>query len=42
MMLAFWVVTPCGLVGRYNFSEKHTVSIFRASNNTFENFYSYF
>jgi hypothetical protein len=28
-MLVFWVVTPCGLVGRYHISEKHTVSIFR-------------
>jgi hypothetical protein len=28
--MLFWVVTPCGLVGSTNVSEKHTVSIFRA------------
>jgi hypothetical protein len=28
----FWVVTPCGLVGTYQRSEKQTVSIFRAKN----------
>jgi hypothetical protein len=30
-MLVFWVVTPCGLVGRYstNVSEEYTASIFR-------------
>jgi hypothetical protein len=26
--MLFWVVTPCRLIGRYNISEKHTVSIF--------------
>jgi hypothetical protein len=28
-MLFLWVVTPCGLVGRYQLSEEHTVPIFR-------------
>jgi hypothetical protein len=28
-MAVFWVVTPCGLVGGYQRSEKHTASIFR-------------
>jgi hypothetical protein len=26
-MFVFWVVTPCGLVGRCNVSEEHTASI---------------
>lgn len=30
LMLFFWLVTPCGLVGRYRFSEKYTVTIFQA------------
>jgi hypothetical protein len=30
LFLVLWVVTPCGLVGRYQHSEEHTVSIFRA------------
>jgi hypothetical protein len=29
-MLLFWDMTPCGLVGDTDVSEKHTVSIFRA------------
>jgi hypothetical protein len=28
-MLVFWVVMPCGLVGRYNLLDEHTASIFR-------------
>jgi hypothetical protein len=30
-VLFFWVVTPCGLVGRYYSFGEHTVSIFRTS-----------
>jgi hypothetical protein len=30
-MLVFWVVTPCGFVGRSNVSEKHTSSTFRSA-----------
>jgi hypothetical protein len=29
-MLVFWVVMPCGLVGRYKLLEEHTASNFRA------------
>jgi hypothetical protein len=29
-MFIFWVVTPCGLVGRPNVLEKHAISIFKA------------
>jgi hypothetical protein len=29
-LLVFWVVTSCGLAGRYNVSEEHTASIFSA------------
>jgi hypothetical protein len=29
-VVMMWVVTSCVLVGRYNISERHTVSIFRA------------
>jgi hypothetical protein len=29
-MLVFWVVTPFGLVGRYQRFGEHTASIFRA------------
>jgi hypothetical protein len=28
--MLFWVVMPCRHVGRYNVSEKHTVSVLRA------------
>jgi hypothetical protein len=28
-MLVFWVVVPCGLVGRYQHSKEHTASIIR-------------
>jgi hypothetical protein len=28
MMMVFWVVTPCGLVGGTSVSEEHTASIF--------------
>jgi fumarate reductase subunit D len=30
MVMFFSIVTPCGLVGRENVSEEHTVSIIRA------------
>jgi hypothetical protein len=30
MMIFFWVLAPCRLVGSAYVSEKHTVSIFRA------------
>jgi hypothetical protein len=30
LVVLFWVVTPCGLVGGCHISERHTVSIFRA------------
>jgi hypothetical protein len=29
-LFLFWVVTPCGFVGRYQQFREHTVSIFRA------------
>jgi hypothetical protein len=40
-MLVFWVVTPCGLVGRYQRFGERTASIFRSQVHRSENVKSY-